>query len=220
MRIDLKQIKVYLVSPANGKYRDRVTIVFNRLIDAGFHNIEFIRSQSALNNVSSLTNACLTIFKKELTGTEPFMIIEDDCAIMKNYDTIDIPDDYDTIYLGVSKWVYPYEIETIPVDVRPPIEHNSLKTIQSYNELFTKIHGMCSTHAILYRSRNYLKTFLDIVEWATSISNNLNHDLIFATIQKHFQVFAFKHPMFYQDSSIGGQEEPTRITYHENDCYY
>lgn len=218
MIIDIKDIKVYLISPATDKYRHRVNTVFGRLLDAGFKSIEFVRSLPSHNNVSSLTNTCIKIFKQEMNNIEPFIIIEDDCEFFYKYDKIEMPDEFDALYLGVSQWVYPHPVETIPIPVRPPIEHNSPSTIKSYNDNLTKIIGMCSTHAILYRSRNYLKTFIDIMYWGATMSNNLNHDLIFAVIQKNFEVFALKKPMFYQDTSLGGQEDATKLTY--NGSYY
>jgi len=218
MIIDIKKIKVYLISPAVDKYRERVSTVFNRLLDAGFQNVEFVKSMQSINNVSSLTNTCINIFKNELNNSEPFIIIEDDCILYHNYDTIELPDNFDALYLGVSRWVYPYSVETIPIPVRPPIEHNSPKNIKSYDDNLTKINGMCGTHAIMYHSRNYLKKFLDVMNWGASISNNLNHDLIFAVIHSQFEVFALKKPMFYQDNNLGGQEDATKLIY--NGVFY
>jgi len=220
MIIDLKNTKVYLISPATDKYRSRVNVVFDRLLDAGFNRIEFIRSIPSFNNMNSLTKTCIHIFNKEMNNNEPFIIIEDDCELFYNYDTIDLPDDFDTLYLGVSQWVYPHSIESLslPLHQRPHILPNDQHTIQSYNENLTKIRGMCGTHAILYRSRNYLKVFMDIMKWGTALSDILNHDLAFATLQNSFQVFALKNPMFYQDNKLGGQEDVTKLTFKEN-CY-
>lgn len=48
--------------------------------------------------------------------------------------------------------------------------------------------------------------------------DNLPHDLLFAVLQPSYTVYALKAPMFYQDSTLGGQENVTKLKYNEI-CY-
>lgn len=66
MILDVKKTKVYIISPGENKYRDRVVTVFQRLLDEGFRNITFYKSAAGPNNTASLTNTVLEIFRKEL----------------------------------------------------------------------------------------------------------------------------------------------------------
>jgi hypothetical protein len=86
MILDIKSLKVYIISPGENKYRQRVLTVFDRLLDEGFRNITFFKSLVGPNNTASLTNTVLEIFKQELKNDKPFMIVEDDCAFFTKYD--------------------------------------------------------------------------------------------------------------------------------------
>ena len=66
MNIDIKKVRVYIISPGENKYRDRILTVMGRLIDNGFKNITFFKSLDGPNNTASLTNTVIEIFKKEI----------------------------------------------------------------------------------------------------------------------------------------------------------
>jgi hypothetical protein len=121
----------------------------------------FFKSVSGTNGTNSLTNTVIEIMKIELNNNEPFIILEDDCEFFTEYETIEIPNDCDVLYLGASTWVYPYPIETLYSTTRPHIYHNSLNPHISYNDTLTKIKGMTGGHAILYKSREFMKTFIN-----------------------------------------------------------
>lgn len=218
MNIDIKKTRVYIISPGENKYRDRVLTVFTRLIDEGFKNIIFYKSVSGPNNTASLTNTVIEIFKREIHNNEPFIIIEDDCALFSRYDTIEIPQNCDTLYLGVSLWSYPYSEDTLYSKNRPNIVHNSSSTVESYNDNLTKIKGMTSTHSILYNSREFMRTFIDKMNGISKYIDNCPHDLLFSSLHLSFNVYGLKNPMFYQDSSLGGQEDVTKLTFN-GECY-
>ena len=50
------------------------------------------------------------------------------------------------------------------------------------------------------------------------LSRAIPHDLVFATLQPNHNVYALKNPMYYQDTTLGGQEDVTRLIY--NGSYY
>jgi hypothetical protein len=209
MRIDVKKTKVYLISPATGKYTERLMTVFRRLITAGFSNIVFQRAIQDPSGTNSLTRTNLEIFRKEVNSNEPFIIMEDDCALWNDYDTIDIPDNADALYLGVSLWIYPHPYDTLNKGYH--IRENTPADIQSVDDQLTKINGMTSTHAILFLNRLYIINFIQRME--RLLANTTPHDLVFATMQPSSRVYALKKPMFYQDASIGGQEDVTRLVF-------
>lgn len=213
MNLDIKNIRVYLISPGVNKYRDRALTVFGRLMDFGFKNIIYFKSAPGLNNTASLTNTVLEIFKLELNNTEPFFILEDDCAFFTKYDTITIPDDWDLLYAGVSCWSYPYTIETLYKykNGGPHIQLNSNHVPVDTN--LVKSKGMTGTHAILYRSRQFMLKFIREMETIAKSIKDLPHDLLFSVLHSSFNVYALKKPMFYQDKTLGGQENATKITF-------
>jgi hypothetical protein len=215
MKISVKDIKVYLVSPGVDKYKHRLQTVFERLVDSGFKQIEFVRSVPGSNGTDSLSRTNLEIFKKELSGpSRPFLIVEDDVAISTDYESIEVPEDADAVYFGVSKWVYPHSFETLGRGYH--IRTNSSKDVIDSNVDVTRIKGMTSTHAILFINQVYIHYFIELM--SKRLSYITPHDLVFATMHGDFHIYALKNPMFYQDKTIGGQEDVTRLSY--NSTHY
>lgn len=210
MILDIKQVKVYVISPGVGKYKERLHMVFGRLVDEGFSHIEFVRSLPGGNQTSSLTNTVLHIFEEEMRNTHPFIIVEDDCAIFHTHDQIHVPDDMDVCYLGVSLWSYPYTVETLSLSHRPPIVHISRYTVSPINDQIVQLKGMTGTHAILYHSRSFMREFINHMK---ELHYSVPHDLVFSSMHMSFQVYALRNPMFYQDGELGGQETVTKIQY-------
>ena len=213
MLLNLKECKVYIISPGTGKYLSRLHTVFQRIVSAGFTQIEFFKSIPSEKTCDSLALTVVEIFKKELHTTKPFFILEDDCELWFNYDTMELPDSFSLFYAGIAKWAYPHPISTLFLQNRPHIFPHSLQTIQSYNNQLVQVKAMTGGHAILYNCRNFMREFIKLYDKPTGIP----HDLIFSSMifsfpQLYF-AFAFKQPMFFQDKTLGGQEEVTRLTF-------
>jgi hypothetical protein len=211
MKLDIKNLKTYVISPANGKYKERCEITLQRLKTIGFTNVELFISIPAENVVESLTHTEYAIFKKELDNDQPFTILEDDLGIHNNIDSLEVPDDYDAIYLGLSKWAYPYSVDSIGKPgyhiVRNAPEHS-----KDFSEHLTKIEGVTSTHAIIFKGREFVKRIIETMDRFNG--QRVHNDLIIAVNHKDFNVYALKGPMFYQDESIGGQQEPTYMEFY------
>jgi hypothetical protein len=218
MFLDIKNIKIYLISPAENKYRQRLLTVFERLIDYGFKNVIFFKSIPGINNTASLTNTVKSIFTEELKNDTPFIILEDDSAFLHKYESIEIPDNLDMLYLGVSLWSYPYPVDTLTLSCRPNIVQNSTATIKSFDSNLTEVNGMTGAHAILYSSREFMRIFINKIDTISKVIPDLPHDLLFSALHNSFNVYALKNPMFYQDASLGGQEAVTKL-YFNGECY-
>lgn len=218
MLINIKNTKVYIISPGENKYRNRVLTVMGRLIDEGFKNITFFKSLSGPNNTASLTNTVIEIFKKEINNDQPFIILEDDCAIFNSCDTIEVPESADVLYLGVALWSYPYSVDTLYNRNRPHIIPNSSNTVQSYDEKLTRIRGMTGGHAIMFVSKEFVRTFINKMTDISKYIDDMPHDLLFSALHTSFNVYGLKTPMFYQDNALGGQEDVTKLTFN-GECY-
>jgi hypothetical protein len=210
MKIDFKKIKIYLISPGTREYKNRLLTVFSRLVDEGYTNIRYFKSVPDINKIISLTKTIVEIFKIELLKDEPFIILEDDCNTFYKYDSIEVPNNYDLLYLGLSKWGYSYPIDTLMRDLskRPKI---TAAIFSNYNNRLIKIHSMTGGHAILYNSREYLQDFISNIENLSDHLHKFSQDLLFATLQKDYYVYGLKKPLFYQDECLGGQEEVTKF---------
>jgi hypothetical protein len=218
MLLDIKDITVYIISPGINTYRNKLITVFQRVVDEGFKKVVFFKSVPGPNKTASLTNTVIEIFKKELSNDTPFIILEDDCAFFTRYDGIEIPDNTDMLYLGVALWSYPYDINTLYSIQRPNIIRNSVDTVESYNDDLVKIMGMTGSHAILCISRDFIRKFIYQMTDISKYIDDLPHDLLFSSLHKSFNIFGLKQPMFYQDATLGGQEDVTKLTFN-GDCF-
>lgn len=218
MIVNIKNLRIYIISPGENKYRDRVLTVFSRLLDEGFKNIIFYKSVQGSNNTASLTNTVIEILKKEFKNDDPFIILEDDCALFHKYDELIIPQEADVLYMGVAMWSYPYSVNTLFSRNRPHIFQNSPTTVQSYDDNLTRIKGMTGGHAIMFISREFMRTFINKMNEIAKYVDDMPHDLLFSALHSVFNIFGLKRPMFYQDSSLGGQEDVTKLTFN-GECY-
>jgi hypothetical protein len=217
MKLDIKNLKTYIISPATGRYKERFEITLERLKTIGFTNVELFISIPAENGTESLTNTQYAILKKELDNDHPFIILEDDLGIHKDVDSVEIPDNYDALYLGVSKWAYPHSVEAIG-NPSFHITRNSYEHSKDFSESLTKIEGVTSTHAILFKGREFIKRIVQTMN--KFHGQRVYSDLIMAANHKYFNVYALKVPLFYQDASIGGQQEPTYMEFYAGKYRY
>ena len=218
MLLDIKDITVYIISPGVDHYRSKLITVFERVIDEEFKKVIFFKSVAGASKTASLTNTVIEIFKQELNNDKPFIILEDDCAFFTKYNQIEIPDSADMVYLGVSLWSYPYNTDSLYSMYRPDIVFNSTDTNESYNNTLVKIKGMTGGHAIMYISRDFIRTFIEKMTDISKYVNDVPHDLLFSSLHQSFNVFGLKHPMFYQDATLGGQEEVTKLRF-DTECF-
>lgn len=122
--------------------------------------------------------------------SEPTVILEDDCVISNKKTVIEVPDDADAVYLGLSNWGYLNSIS------EP--KNFSYKRHKDYDDLY-KVDGMLATHAILYISQDYIDMSTRVAKWHADNDRHVDQGL--ALIQKYFNVYAFGTPLFYQHSN-------------------
>lgn len=126
------------------------------------------------------------------------IVLEDDCVIMNNNPVIEVPDDADAVYLGLSLWGY-------LKDVSKPNNY-SFSPVYGYPGIY-KVNGMLATHAILYINKDYIRTCERVAKF--SAENSVHIDQGFARMQRYFNVYAVADPIFYQNSNT----EATRIKF-------
>jgi hypothetical protein len=121
----------------------------------------------------------------------PFIVLEDDCIPLNFVDEIEIPDEADAVYLGISSW------GRMNSHSGPCVQWDK---VEGYDDL-VRIYNMVSAHAILYINPDYVDLCKRIAYHGYLISDH--HDIGFADVQKYYDVYAFDEPMFYQTSSNG-----------------
>ena len=116
----------------------------------------------------------------------PFIILEDDCVINTKFkNEVDIPDDADALYLGISHWGR-------YIGHSGPFVH----TTKVNNEI-VRVHNMLATHAIMYISKEYIDICRRVAyHHGYEIEDHL--DIGFAEIHKFYNVYSFDEPIFRQ----------------------
>ena len=140
-------------------------------------------------------NIDITDYKALNEVAPPFIIFEDDCKA-KNFRTIiDVPDDSDAVYLGISSW------GRMNSHSGPCVQYEDL------NGGLLRIYNMLSAHSVLYLDEEYVSLCSKIAH--QSFDTAQHQDIGFAEIQRYYNVYAFDDPLFYQTSSNGTDDSLT-----------
>lgn len=116
----------------------------------------------------------------------PLLVLEDDALVTDAFrPMIDVPDDTDAVYLGIS-------------------HGNRKQAIIDLNNGWYRIVGMLAAHAVLYVSERYRKYASDIAHHCL-YTKQIPMDNGFAAAQQKFKIIASPTPMFIQ--SAGRQSE-------------
>jgi GR25 family glycosyltransferase involved in LPS biosynthesis len=150
----------------------------------------------------------LKALKEGLSKGVPFMVLEDDVVVNQIPEILDLPEDTDVLYVGVSSWAFTPESEMNLAT------HGRIIKDRFNNDL-VRIFNMLSSHAILYVNMEYVQALVDELEKNLDgipiMSNNLGTpmryyngiqlpvDVIMANQQYKGKAYALRNPIFYQD---------------------
>ena len=203
--MDITHLKVVYICPDhNSKYNSRKEHMETLLKGLGFKTIIHFKSESE-NYPKCLINATIDILTTYMN--EPVLILEDDIEFT-GVRKIDIPENTDAIYLGLS--IYGgHKTENM---------HEGSSKFAPYSENQVRVLNMLTTHAILYISPAYKQAVINIL---SSIKDNTNYynDVLISRIQSKFIILANKKPSFYQSHKFNNGnacvEEATNIYFKE-----
>jgi len=200
MIVNLKEIPVIYICPDhNEKYHKRKIHMDELLNKLEFKNIIHFKS-STEKYPFCLNNATIEIFTKYKT---PFLLLQDDIEVTRDIpDTIEIPDDTDAFYLGLS---------TGGGHVSNNYDDGD-SIYENINNNLYKIKNMLCAHAILYITSNYTNYFRNQLITKPTYYD----DVVASQIQNKFNIYCHQESYFYQDLIYGGQEKATKIRLKNN----
>lgn len=192
MLIDLKQIQTcWVTHPKSIDYKKSMQSLIEKI---GFETIVEINGESIdktglsfLEIQQKKTNSVAEAHIKALrTFKPPFLILEDDCAIVEaNFKTtIDLPK-CDALYLGTHQYGMVRNVSTMGGTIS-----------SSYDESHLKVYNMLGIHAILYITEEYVNSTINKLQECISISRYC--DECVALNLKNYNILALKNPIFYQ----------------------
>lgn len=124
---------------------------------------------------------------------QPFVLLEDDVSIATKLDTLEIPDDTDLLYIGIS-----------PCGIKDT--KNMCGTYNLYykniDDNLVKIYNMLSNHGIMICSTLGASVLQKAL--LEAYYKNKHYDLFIATIQPYYNIYAMKLPFVFQDPKYGG----------------
>jgi hypothetical protein len=151
-----------------------------------------------------LNNATIDIFSKY---HPPFLLLEDDIKETQSIpDILEIPDDTDAFYLGLSSGGGHISENYDDGDSQ----------FQHINDNLYKVKNMLCTHAILYITSNYV---LNVRNQLITIPDYYN-DVVISQIQNKFNIYCHNESYFYQARELDGHEDATKIKLKENLVVY
>jgi len=191
MKLDLKKIPAVYMNLE--KHVEKNNNMFNMLTEMGFVNI--CRVEGVLDLENSVAGCSKAHHKALSQFKTPFILFEDDCVLA--YDDynlkIEIPDNADAVYLGVSDWGRMNGHNGF---------YNQYDYVENQDNLL-RIYNMLGGHAVLYLSESYREMCVRVTHHSGYVIKNYQ-DVGFAEIQKWFNVYCFNRPIFYQvDHPIG-----------------
>lgn len=184
MKLNLLKLPVYYINM--DKAIERKKSMEQMLTECGFENVTRVEGLEHNNPMSGCAASHYTILE---SFEPPYIILEDDCAIKNFRSEVEIPDDSDIVYLGISSW------GRMNSHSGPCVKYDMV------DQELLRIYNMLSTHAMLFLSKEYCNLCKNIAKHFYEIGDHL--DIGFAEVQKYYNVYAFDDPMFYQTSSNG-----------------
>jgi hypothetical protein len=192
MKINIPTISAFYINMEDAHQRKDDFISWNR--DLGFNNVTRIAGIYDNLYYVGLSKAHVNALKDGISLEEAFIIFEDDAAPTEAYvSQIEVPDDADAVYLGVSPWGFSRD-----QDPKEEADFNGsvFKKVSKFPGVF-KIESTLSTHAILYLNKNYAKAALESYRKAIKLGNYNDVQIYFDGLFNRYNVYAVG-PLFYQ----------------------
>jgi hypothetical protein len=129
------------------KHKEKNDSMYNLLSSVGFETIE--RIEGVLDTENSVAGCSKAHHKALSSFKTPFVLFEDDCVLFEQNKVtqIEIPDDADALYLGISSWGRMNGHNGFYLQYDEFQEHPNL----------VRIYNMLGGHSVIYLTEDYRK---------------------------------------------------------------
>jgi GR25 family glycosyltransferase involved in LPS biosynthesis len=178
------------------------------LKSCGINNISFFDAIERNPGRTGLAMSFKKILSKNIEKIHPILICEDDIIknSQSNISSIEIPDDADALYLGITKhgytpYINPYNdpYGASYSNHRDRSLHPSKIVAKKINDDLYRIYNMLSAHAIVMINPEYTKFLSNAIDIA--ILNGGHQDIVRASTMAYWNIYALDIPLFHQGSS-------------------
>jgi GR25 family glycosyltransferase involved in LPS biosynthesis len=157
----------------------------------GFSNVERFPAQKAGKRVGcSMSHAALLeeIVKKNIY---PCIVLEDDLEVFNFRSIIHVPEKYDAMYLGISKYGYNKEKDD---------PHKRSLKIKEKNKYYHRVQNMLARHAIIRNSAEYDQESIDMMkQFISDPETYIAGDVTLSSLHPNYMVYSLNTPIFYQN---------------------
>jgi len=196
MKLNLINLDTYYINLDEGEERrQRTESILNKLNFSSVTRVPGIKTDDGKVGCARSQHKVLS----DTSISTPFLLLEDDILFTGNDDfNIEIPDDADALFLGVSQWAR-------YLSFSGPFLH-----YRKIDDKIVQVYNMLSGHAVIYLSDEYRQVCSRISKYCGY--QLLDHmDNGYAEIQKYYNVYSLDLPIFKQNGHNGGVTS-TRIT--------
>jgi len=188
------------------KHKEKNDNMYNLLSSIGFETIE--RIEGVLDTENPVAGCSKAHHKALSSFKAPFVLFEDDCVLFdqNKVTKIEIPDDADALYLGISSWGRMNGHNGFYLQYDEFEEQSNL----------LRIYNMLGGHSVIYLTEDYRKMCEKVSYHAGYVIKDYQ-DVGFAEIQKFFNVYSLNNPMFYQTSNTLGTKNNI-TSYSTSEC--
>jgi hypothetical protein len=182
MKLNLLDLPVYYINLDEETEKKKRTETL--LSELGFKDVTRL---SAIRHEAGRIIGCARSHYEILKSVKaPFIILEDDCSLNREFNSeVELPDDADSLYLGISHWGR-------YLNHSGPYVHYT-----QYSDEVVRVYNMLATHAITYLSDHYVDVCKRIAYHSGyEVENHL--DIGFAEVHKLYNVYSFDEPIFRQ----------------------
>ena len=192
MNLDLREIPFYYINLDDAV--ERRTRTENHLKALGIKSINRIPAVRHSNGFAGCARTVSDFLHQITEG--PFVLIEDDIEVKQWDPIIEVPDDADALYLGISGWG------------RMNGHSGPFVQWEQVDDNLLRVYNMLSGHAIVYLSGEWVEMARRCCHHAGYVIESY-YDVQIAEVQRFFNIYALDDPYFYQTSSDGNQ----KVTY-------
>ncbi len=182
MIINLLDVPVYYINLDDDEDKRKSTETLLKRM--GFRNVH--RISAIFHSKGRIIGCARSHYEILKEAKPPFIIIEDDCALNKEFvNEIEVPDDADALYLGISHWGR-------YLNHSGPYVH-----YEKVDDEIVRVYNMLATHAIMYLSETYVDICKRIsYHYGYEVEGHL--DIGFAEIHKFYKVYSYDEPLLRQ----------------------
>jgi hypothetical protein len=194
MKINIPSVPAFYINMEDAPQRKNNFVSWNK--DLGFNNVTRIAGIYDEKYYVGLSKAFVNALESgiKIKG-DSFIVFEDDAHPTEKFkNEIEVPDDADAVYLGVSPWGFRRD-----QDPKGKADFNGsvFKEVKDFSEVF-KIYNTLTCHAILYTNKDYAGAALESYKKSIDLKHYGDAQIYFDGLFDKYNVYAVG-PFFYQN---------------------